>query len=78
MKTPNYKNLSAMHFYSWKKGLKTGIYYLRSQAKTSAQKFSVDISKTTNNARPGSKPGATQEEAQPFVCNRDDPTCEAL
>jgi ribonucleoside-diphosphate reductase alpha chain len=77
LKTPNYKNLSAMHFYSWKKGLKTGIYYLRSQAKTSAQKFSVDISKTTNTARPGSKPGATQEEAQPFVCNRDDPTCEA-
>jgi ribonucleoside-diphosphate reductase alpha chain len=32
-----------MHFYSWKKGLKTGIYYLRSQAKTSAQKFSVDL-----------------------------------
>ena len=35
-----------MHFYSWKKGLKTGIYYLRSQAKTSAQKFSVDLGKT--------------------------------
>jgi hypothetical protein len=32
-----------MHFYSWKKGLKTGIDYLRSQAKTSAQKFSVDL-----------------------------------
>jgi hypothetical protein len=32
-----------MHFYSWKKGLKTGMYYLRSQAKTSAQKFSVDL-----------------------------------
>ena len=34
-----------MHFYGWKKGLKTGMYYLRSQAKTSATKFSVDIEK---------------------------------
>lgn len=76
LKTPNYKNLSAMHFYSWKKGLKTGIYYLRSQAKTSAQKFSVDISKT-NNTRRDSKAGVQQQEEQPFVCNRDDPTCEA-
>jgi len=54
VKNPTYKTLNAMHFYSWKKGLKTGIYYLRSQAKTSAQKFSVDLkanSKTqgTNN-----------------------------
>ena len=45
VKNPTYKTLSAMHFYSWKKGLKTGIYYLRSQAKTSAQKFSVDLEK---------------------------------
>ena len=46
VKNPTYKTLNAMHFYSWKKGLKTGIYYLRSQAKTSAQKFSVDLVKT--------------------------------
>ena len=45
VKNPTYKTLNAMHFYSWKKGLKTGIYYLRSQAKTSAQKFSVDLEK---------------------------------
>ncbi len=47
VKNPTYKTLNAMHFYSWKKGLKTGIYYLRSQAKTSAQKFSVDLEKTS-------------------------------
>jgi ribonucleoside-diphosphate reductase alpha chain len=76
LKSPTYKNLSAMHFYSWKKGLKTGIYYLRSQAKTSAQKFSVDISKTNNNKSTASS-SAKQVEEQPFVCNRDDPTCEA-
>ena len=48
VKNPTYKTLSAMHFYSWKKGLKTGIYYLRSQAKTSAQKFSVDLVKASS------------------------------
>ena len=48
VKNPTYKILNAMHFYSWKKGLKTGIYYLRSQAKTSAQKFSVDLGKNNS------------------------------
>ena len=48
VKNPTYKILNAMHFYSWKKGLKTGIYYLRSQAKSSAQKFSVDLGKTNS------------------------------
>ena len=49
VKNPTYKTLNAMHFYSWKKGLKTGIYYLRSQAKTSAQKFSVDLKSNSTN-----------------------------
>jgi ribonucleotide reductase alpha subunit len=31
-----------MHFYSWKKGLKTGMYYLRSRAAADAIKFTVD------------------------------------
>ena len=48
VKNPTYKTLNAMHFYSWKKGLKTGIYYLRSQAKSSAQKFSVDLEKANS------------------------------
>ena len=57
VKNPTYKTLNAMHFYSWKKGLKTGIYYLRSQAKTSAQKFSVDLgnTNTTSNVSNDSK-----------------------
>ena len=49
IKNPTFKTLSAMHFYSWKKGLKTGIYYLRSQSKTSAQKFSVDLGSSATN-----------------------------
>jgi ribonucleotide reductase alpha subunit len=31
-----------MHFYSWKKGLKTGIYYLRRKGKHQAQQFTVE------------------------------------
>lgn len=43
IRNPTFKTLSSMHYFTWKKGLKTGCYYLRSQAKTSAQKFSVDL-----------------------------------
>ena len=34
--------LTSMHFYSWKKGLKTGMYYLRTKAATDAIKFTVE------------------------------------
>jgi ribonucleoside-diphosphate reductase alpha chain len=37
-----YSKLTGMHFYSWKKGLKTGCYYLRTKAPVTAQKFTVD------------------------------------
>ena len=39
---PNYAKLTSMHFYGWKKGLKTGSYYLRTKAPVAAQKFTVD------------------------------------
>ena len=39
---PTYSKLTSMHFYAWKKGLKTGCYYLRTKAPVSAQKFTVD------------------------------------
>jgi ribonucleoside-diphosphate reductase alpha subunit len=42
MAAPTAKKLTSMHFYAWKKGLKTGIYYLRSKASFSASKFSLD------------------------------------
>jgi ribonucleotide reductase alpha subunit len=37
-----------MHFYSWKKGLKTGIYYLRRKAKHQAQQFTIEPEKKNN------------------------------
>ena len=38
---PDYGKLTAMHFYSWKLGLKTGIYYLRRKPKYNAQQFTI-------------------------------------
>jgi ribonucleoside-diphosphate reductase alpha chain len=40
----NFGKLTSMHFYAWKKGLKTGLYYLRTKAATDAIKFTVDKS----------------------------------
>lgn len=42
MEDPTYNALTSMHFYSWKKGLKTGIYYLRRKAKHQAQQFTIE------------------------------------
>ena len=83
---PNYKKLSSMHFYGWKKGLKTGMYYLRSQSSVQAQQFSVDISKTikkkekqdsTQSGNTNTNTSTTTNKEEPFVCMRDDPNCEA-
>lgn len=42
MENPTYDKLTAMHFYAWKQGLKTGIYYLRTRAKAAPQQFTID------------------------------------
>ncbi len=39
---PNFAKLTSMHFYAWEKGLKTGMYYLRTKPATQAIKFTVD------------------------------------
>lgn len=39
---PNFGKLTSMHFYGWKKGLKTGMYYLRTRPAVDAIKFTVD------------------------------------
>ena len=45
LENPDYKKLTAMHMWSWKQGLKTGIYYLRRKAKHQAQQFTVEPEK---------------------------------
>lgn len=41
---PNFGKLTSMHFYAWKRGLKTGMYYLRTNAAADAIKFTLDKS----------------------------------
>jgi ribonucleoside-diphosphate reductase subunit M1 len=42
MSDPNFGKLTSLHFYAWKAGLKTGMYYLRTRAAADAIKFTVD------------------------------------
>ena len=48
LEDPTYNSLTSMHFYSWKQGLKTGIYYLRRKAKHQAQQFTIEPEQKTN------------------------------
>jgi ribonucleoside-diphosphate reductase alpha chain len=59
---PNYSTLTSMHFYSWSKGLKTGIYYLRRRGKHQAQKFTIEPEKQEV------KEGQLYEETEDEIC----------
>ena len=56
MEDPDYKSLTSMHFYSWQKGLKTGIYYLRRKPKHQPQQFTIGPNKVVN------------ENTEPEIC----------
>jgi ribonucleotide reductase alpha subunit len=58
MENPSVAKLSSMHFYGWKKGLKTGMYYLRTRAKAKPQQ--VTIAPTAQQL--SSAPTPTEEE----------------
>ncbi|QLE01279.1 ribonucleoside-diphosphate reductase subunit alpha [Galbibacter sp. BG1] len=47
MEGANYAKLTSMHFYAWKSGLKTGMYYLRTKSAVDAIKFTLDNTKKT-------------------------------
>ena len=49
MEDPEPKSLTNMHFYSWRAGLKTGIYYLRRKPKHQAQQFTIEPEKRKEN-----------------------------
>ena len=54
-----------MHFYAWKAGLKTGMYYLRTRAAVNAVKFTVTQETKT--------PEISQAEREAMVCSIDNP-----
>lgn len=78
IENPNFGKLTSMHFYSWKKGLKTGMYYLRTKAAADAIKFTIEKSvKVEDTPAEPVKIDATQEQAN-MACSLDDPdSCEA-
>jgi ribonucleoside-diphosphate reductase alpha chain len=74
IENPNFGKLTSMHFYSWKKGLKTGMYYLRTKAATDAIKFTIDQS---HQDQAITAKGIEENQAA-MACSIDDPEdCEA-
>jgi ribonucleoside-diphosphate reductase alpha subunit len=72
----NFGKMTSMHFYAWKKGLKTGMYYLRTKAATDAIKFTVT---KEENVQPKAEelPKAMDQNQQAIQCSLDDPEdCE--
>jgi ribonucleoside-diphosphate reductase alpha subunit len=82
MENANFGKLTSMHFYGWKKGLKTGMYYLRTKAATDAIKFTVDKNITEQqpavNATVNDAIVKTIEDEQAAIaCSLDNPdACE--
>lgn len=79
MENANFGKLTSMHFYGWKKGLKTGMYYLRTKAATDAIKFTVD--KNITEQPKGNVNDAIvksiEEEQAAIACSLEDPDgCE--
>jgi ribonucleoside-diphosphate reductase alpha chain len=78
MQNANFSKLSSMHFYAWKKGLKTGMYYLRTKAAVDAIKFTVDAAYLQKagaaSAAPEGLAELTPEEiAAQVSCSLDNP-----
>ena len=77
MEAPNFNNLSAMHLYSWKKGLKTGIYYLRTRPVTKAQQLTIEPTKKMTKKQSVSDLRDEEKRKVAMVCDRSNPDCEA-
>jgi len=58
---PSYSKITSMHFYGWKKGLKTGMYYLRTKPAVNAIQFTVDKTKLKSR----------EEKEAALVCSRE-------
>jgi ribonucleoside-diphosphate reductase alpha subunit len=79
---PNFAKLTSMHFYAWKKGLKTGMYYLRTKAAADAIKFTVEAQEAAPKEILGNEDELILERnaviASEVSCSLDNPdACEA-
>lgn len=74
---PNFGKLTSMHFYAWKLGLKTGMYYLRTQAASSAIKFTVDA-EILKEQQKKQEPVSMEQKQKDMMCSLDNPDdCES-
>jgi len=74
MAEPNFQKLTSMHFYAWKKGLKTGMYYLRTRPAADAIKFTVDqtiLKETTPSKLVQSPPSGKSGESERDLNNNN-------
>ncbi|MCS6820474.1 MAG: ribonucleoside-diphosphate reductase subunit alpha [Microscillaceae bacterium] len=62
MEAPTEAKLTSMHFYAWKKGLKTGMYYLRTRPATEAIKFTLDRDLAEQALKPSDASSGTEEQ----------------
>ncbi len=79
IENPNFAKLSSMHFYGWKKGLKTGMYYLRTKAARDAIKFTVSKKEEVAAPIAVKQEEITKEQREAEIsCSLDNPdACEA-
>ena len=89
MADANYGKLTSLHFYAWKAGLKTGMYYLRSKSAADAIKFTIDqailkqVAQDASNAQlpntfkvaevPTTNSITREEALAQMACSLDDP-----
>jgi ribonucleoside-diphosphate reductase alpha chain len=64
MPEPTTSKLTSMHFYAWKQGLKTGMYYLRTRPTADAIQFTVDHSALKNNVS-----AAAEDDDECVMCS---------
>ena len=67
VESPNFGKLSSMHFYAWQKGLKTGMYYLRSKAAVDPIKFTLSAKHQRQYVEGESVEGSTVNEPSEIV-----------
>jgi len=80
MEDANFAKLTSMHFYAWKSGLKTGIYYLRTKAAADPIKFTVDqqyINMSKESTAVVNEKPKVNAEGDDLFCDLDDEDCVA-
>ncbi|MCU0416323.1 MAG: ribonucleoside-diphosphate reductase subunit alpha [Cytophagaceae bacterium] len=79
MAEPNFGKLTSLHFYAWKKGLKTGMYYLRTKPAANAIQFTVEKqAEVSLEAGVSASVGDAEKKAKDMACSLDNPdACES-